>query len=306
MRGRTRKRWPRCVSGLVIRGRQFTQADLVLARRLIRENSNWGRTKLSQDLCYRWGWLHPNGRAKERACRVALLRLESMKLLDLPARHTNTGGRPPIAPPLVSVIGAQGEIHKIRGRPWLVSVDSSKEALIWNSAIATYHYLGLGTPVGRLVRYLAFADGKLVGALSFSECAWRLAPRDLILRQLQIDPSDTRSHVVNNNRFLILPSVHVRNLASRILSTAIRSIRHDWRDRYGTSPVLAETFVDLARFRGTCYLAANWLRVGRTKGFGKSGSRHYLHGKPKHVFMRGLTKRSHRLLALAIIKNRER
>ena len=64
------------------------------------------------------------------------------------------------------------------------------------------------------------------------------------------------------------------NLASRLLSLVSRRIAVDWLSRYGYSPVLLETFVELERFTGACYRAANWIEVGTTKGRGKLEKNH--------------------------------
>jgi hypothetical protein len=77
--------------------------------------------------------------------------------------------------------------------------------------------------------------------------------------------------VVNNARFLILPWVNSKNLASKILGLVARQLPHDWQHRYGYRPLLLETFVEKNRFIGTCYRAANWHHLGQTKGRGKLG-----------------------------------
>lgn len=293
-----RARWPRC-SDIVVRGRRFSQGDVVAIRRQIRIHPNWGRTRLSQAICSLLDWKQPNGRLKERACRVALLRLEQLGFVKLPARLIQRGGRPP------KVHRGTTEItrNEITDMPTAVVcrlVGSDRESRLWNSLIAEHHYLGLATPVGRLVRYLVFGDEDLLGAISFGECAWNLAVRNRVLAAVGIGPADIPNAVIGNNRFLILPSVRVPNLASRVLANSARSVERDWTQRYGTSPLVAETFVDPRRYEGTCYRAANWLCIGATKGFAKSGGRHIHEGAPKLVFLRGLTPNVHRRIEQAI------
>lgn len=128
------------------------------------------------------------------------------------------------------------------------------------------------------MRYLVACeiDGKteFVGGLSFSAPAWRLAARDAWIGW---DDSARRaglSKVVGNSRFLILPRVHVPNLASHVLSLAIKRLPADWQTRYGITPVLLETFVDRAHYHGTCYRAANWTPIGQTQGRGRQDRRH--------------------------------
>jgi hypothetical protein len=175
-------------------------------------------------------------------------------------------------------------------------VDSPSASRLWNWAVAEYHYLGLTTPVGRTIRYLAFGDGRLIGAIGFSESAWSVAARNEALRSIGLDPARSRQLLVANNRFLILPSVKVPNLASRVLSVGVSRVADDWFDRFRNRPLLAETFVDPSRYYGTCYFAANWLFVGVTKGFTKRGSTHRNKHAPKLLLLRGIDPTIHRKL----------
>lgn len=285
--------WPKC-SGITIRAREFSQQDLVLIRRMIRNHPGWGRTQLSERVCEAFEWRQPNGRLKDRACRVVLLKLESMGFLRLPKRLLERGGRPPRAcDPL-------DDVPTITEMPPEISVDfvhSRRQSRIWNALIARYHYLGLSTPVGRLVRYLVYGNEQLLGAISFSECAWNVAPRNTLLRGLGMSESDIREHVLSNNRFLILPSVTVPNLASRVLALALRAVRSDWLHRYGYAPLAVETFVDPRRYRGTCYSAANWVLIGKTRGYSKSGASHLNRQAPKLIFLRGFGAKFHRKIS---------
>ena len=296
-RSRAPRRWPYCRE-IVVRGRRFSQKDLVIIRGLIRRYPHWGRTAISVRVCEELGWRQPNGRLKDRACRVALLRLENMGYLRLPERKVERGGRPPhghrgVPTPLVAVKTMPDEISITR-------VGRRDDSQIWNSAVSRYHYLGLATPVGRLIRYLIYGDGNLLGGISFSECAWSLGARDYLLANAGIPEASWRDSVINNNRFLILPSVEVPNLASRILAAALRQVRGDWMASFGADPVVAETFVDPARYSGTCYVAANWLIAGTTRGFAKRGALHVDSKRPKVLLLRGLTSRVHRSLEIAL------
>lgn len=244
-------------------------------------------------------WKQPNGRLKERACRVALVQLERLGYLTLPAKLLQRGGRPPV------ILRDAAERRKISIMPDAIEcrvVSTKADSRLWNSIIAEYHYLGLATPVGRLIRYLVFGDDELLGAISFGECAWNIAARNQVLSAIDIGQADIPNAVVGNNRFLILPTVRVPNLASRVLGISSRAIQGDWAARYGGSPLVAETFVDPRRHGGTCYRAANWLFIGLTKGFAKSGARHIHEGAPKLLFLRGLTPNVHRRIEQAITK----
>ena len=292
-----RKRvWPVC-PGIVVRGREFTQFDVVGIRKLIREHRNWGRTRLSEEVCRLLDWRQQSGRLKDRGCRVALLRLETLGYMKLPPRKLDRGGRPPR-----SIF--QNELHsgvvtKMPAELTLQVVDSERQARVWNSLVASHHYLGLPTPVGRLVRYLIAGDSSILGAISFTEAAWSINVRDELLRGFGLDQQEIRSQVISNNRFLILPSVQVKNLASRVLGLAVRQICSDWHDRFGTEPQFIETFVDPAKFSGTCYRAANWNFVGRTKGYAKKGASHQRRESPKLLYLYGIKYNAQQYLRLA-------
>jgi hypothetical protein len=289
-----RKRWPSS-RGIVVRGREFSQADLVALRSLIRMHPSWGRTRISIAACELFRWKQANGRVKERACRVALVRLESLGFIKLPRRILNRGGQPPRLQSSSSMV----TIAPLADMPQTVScrlVSTAFERRLWNALVADYHYLGLGTPVGRFLRYLLFGDDVVIGAISFTDSAWALAARDVLLSALPPALAIGRDGVINNNRFLILPSARIPNLASRILAHSLRTVRGDWHERYHVFPEVAETFVDPSRYEGTCYRAANWIALGRTKGFAKQGSRHIEKNRPKVLFIRGLTPKAHFLI----------
>ena len=217
------------------------------------------------------------------------MKLEWLGYLTLPARLIERGGRPPIAasdlaerltPENVTVMPIRVEARFVRTRT---------ESAIWNGLIGRYHYLGLATPVGRLVRYLIYGDATLLGAISFSDCAWNVGARNCLMHSLGFDDQSVRDAVICNNRFLILPTVKVKNLASRILSMSLRQVSDDWQRKFGRIPNIAETFVDPRRYAGTCYFAANWICVGHTRGFSKHGAKHVNRDAPKLLMMRGLT-----------------
>jgi hypothetical protein len=292
--GKKRRRWPRCAA-VVVRGRRFSQGELVELRALIRRHPSWGRTRISIAACELFDWRQTNGRVKERACRVALVKLESLGLIELPRRIQNHGGQPP----RVLSSSAMVKISPLAEMPQTVGcrlVSTGFERQLWNALIADYHYLGLATPVGRFLRYLLFGDNTVIGAISFTDSAWMLAARDTLLSTLPPALGIGRDGVINNNRFLILPSARIPNLASRLLAQSLRTVRGDWHERYHVFPEVAETFVDPSRYEGTCYRAANWIALGRTKGFAKRGSRHIEKKRPKILFVRGLTPQVHRLI----------
>ena len=121
---------------------------------------------------------------------------------------------------------------------------------------------------GAQIRYSIYSGPDLLAVLGFGAAAWTVAPRDRFIGWTTQQRQHNLHQVVNNARFLILPWIRCSNLASRILSGAVRQIPRDWQYRYGYAHVLLETFVQRLRFRGTCYRAANWIHVGQTQGRG--------------------------------------
>jgi hypothetical protein len=125
--------------------------------------------------------------------------------------------------------------------------------------------------MGAHIRYLVFASEPqraVVGCVQFSSASWHVAARDQWIGWDEATRVRNLSRVVNNSRFVLMPWVEVKNLASRVLSLAVRQVVPDWQERYGVEPLLAETFVDPARFAGTAYRAANWIELGMTSGRG--------------------------------------
>lgn len=159
-----------------------------------------------------------------------------------------------------------------------------------------FHYLGDAALVGESLRYVAHLDGELVALLSWGAASLRNGPRDRYVGWDEATKRAQLDRVVNNARFLILPWGRRPHLASRVLAANLRRLSRDWQEVYGHRVVLAETFVDTSRFRGTCYRASNWVLVGETRGWSKSGSAYRFHGQPKAVWLYPLQRDFRRLL----------
>jgi hypothetical protein len=252
-------------------GRVFTCEELEHMRRLIVAEPRPNRAALSRLVCRDLAWLKPDGRPKDMACRVAMLRMHRDGIITLPPPEKgNSNGRirPKFTvasdpgPALTIAAGALGELEFRR-------VNAQRDSSLWNELIERHHYLGYKPLPGAQIRYLVFAGPQLLAALGFGAAAWKVAPRDLFIGWTAQERVRNLHRVVNNARFLILPWIASHNLASRILGGAVKRLGQDWQDTYGYRPVLLETFVERERFRGTCYRAANWTRVGSTQGRGK-------------------------------------
>lgn len=268
-------------------GRGFSSADLESVREILRNNPAETRVGISRLVCQRLGWFTANGRLKEMSCRVALLRLHRAGLINLPApRCRNGNGKrlkniTSISDPGQPILKPASELGDLN----IVSVKAPKDSQLWNQLIERYHYLGYRPLPGAQIRYLVSCKEGLLAVMGFSAAAWKVAPRDLWVGWNDLQRKRNLHLVVNNSRFLILPWVFSRHLASKILSCCARRLSSDWVSRYGYKPVLLETFVEKGRFRGICYRAANWLYVGDTKGRGKK-DRYWLFGLPvKEIFL---------------------
>lgn len=159
----------------------------------------------------------------------------------------------------------------------------------WKALIRARHYLGLHHLVGETIYHVAEVEGHWVALLGWSSAALKVTARDEWIGWNPQQKQRRLKFVANNARFLLLTGAQeVPNLASRVLALSVRRLADDWRRVHGHAVVLAETFVDGARFPGTCYRAAGWVEVGQTQGFGKSNMQYAEHGQPKRVLVRPL------------------
>jgi len=274
-------------------GRLFTTEEMDWIRRLMASEPKLNRAQLSRRVCSELHWLRPDGRSKEMSCRVAMLRMQRDGLITLPRPEKGNGNgrnRPRLttaSDPKEPLTLPARAVTPLEFRP----VDTPGDSLLWNELIERYHYLKYKPLPGAQMRYLLFHGSYLLAALGFSAAAWKVAPRD---RFIGWDDGQRRRNlhrIVNNSRFLILPWVEVRNLASCILAAAAKRLGNDWTQRYGYEAVLLETFVERSRFRGTCYRAANWIHVGDTQGRGKLDRQHRGLSTVKRIYVYPLHKR---------------
>ena len=270
------------------RNREIRAADLAALRALRAAHGEVGRKAFPRLVCQAWGWRQANGAWSECACRDLLLRLEERGERVLPPRRAP---RPrqrqlPVLPldlmPLVglAVSDPHADLTQVEVRPI-----AAEERRGWRLFMARYHYLGYRTPIGEHLLYAAFLDEELVALLGWAAAALRAPLRE---RYIGWDEATKRRRlhlVVNNTRFLILPWVRVHNLASTVLAATLRRLSADWERAYGHPVHLAETFVETARFRGTCYRAANWLYLGQTAGRRKQGNAYRRRSTPKALYV---------------------
>ncbi len=257
-------------------GRPLSAADMETIRREVHLADPPIRSEIARRVCRALEWTNALGQPKLMSCRVGLLRLHRSGLIELPAPTGSNGNGRPLRhepkewPEAVALDGSVGRLCGLRLSP----VTHKQTSRLWNGLIDRYHYLGYTPLPGAQVRYLIESDQGLLGALGFGAAAWKVAARD---RWIGWEASVREAHlgrVLNNARFLLLPWVRVKNLASKVLALSARQVADDFAARYGERPVLLETFVETPRFRGTCYRAANWQWLGETTGRGKLDRHH--------------------------------
>lgn len=264
------------MSGYRYCGRDFTEAEI----QWIRERAAGGemnRNKMSKAFCEHVGWYKPDGGLKDMSARVAMLRMHRDGLIELPSRRHGGGGGKiiPIGP--IVETDSPGVLMKVpelleQVRPLEFHIaDTARYRRIWRSYIERYHYIGYKTLPGAQISYIVRSarDGEAVAVLGFGAAAWKTAPRDSFIGWSKEQRVRNLPLVINNARFLILPWIRMKNLASHILGECEKRIGDDWEQRYSIRPVLLETFCEIPRFLGTCYKASNWICVGQTKGRGK-------------------------------------
>lgn len=257
---------------LSYRGRHIRETDVVFLRELIAQHPALSRRRLSVKVCAAWQWVQPNGQPRDMVCRGLMLALHRAGHLELPAKRQ----APPnnaIAHRLVAA-GATYATTPITGAvatlgPLTIRlVRRTADETLFAQLLRDHHYLGYSRPVGEHLKYLVVAGARPVACL-----AWSSAPRQLDLRDQFVGaPKAAYRHnlhqIAYNSRYLILPWVQVPHLASHLLGRLARRISADWQELYHHPLQLLESFVDIERFRGTCYRAANWILLGRSRGRG--------------------------------------
>ena len=226
------------------------------------------------------------------ACRELLLTLSRMGLITLPPRLNSANNeKRNRCIPIVKIdqIPLQDKLSNLAPVD-LKPVRNTKLETLYNSLIHQHHYLGYRQIVGNHLKYIAFIDDRPLACLGWGSAAWKVKSRDTLIGWDPKTRKDNLHFVANNTRFLILPWISVKCLASKLLALNARRICDDWLQTYNYPLYLLETFVEKNRFKGTCYKAANWIRVGQTQGTAKKGHMHYKHGNIKDIYLYPLRK----------------
>ena len=260
------------MSELIVQGRRLGATELEFLEALRQQQPHWSRAQLSRYIAEQWQWRNPAGQLKDMAARTLLLKLHRRGLLSLPPPQRGNGNAGRVARPLGALFAATTsepapatltEVAPLT----LSSAITAGERREVRGLLAQYHYLGYGGPVGENVQHLVHdGRGRVVAVMVWGAAAWKCAPRDGFVGWSPVQRRARLSLVASQQRFLILPWGRAPHLASHVLARATRRLAHDWHERYGHPVVLAETFVEVGRFAGTVYRAANWTRVGETQG----------------------------------------
>jgi hypothetical protein len=277
-------------------GKVFTSRDVALIREVV-ETCGVSRQELASTISELLGWTRPGGSLKDQECRALLERMEAAGLLALPAKLP----RRPVGSVTTVPRTARGEPGPpLTGRVEDVApvvlqmVQRPDERRLFRELVGRHHYLRYAVPFGAHIQYVVSISKPgptVVGCLQFSSPAWRMRARDQWIGWDDATRAQHLQRVVNNSRFLLLPWVHIKNLASATLGLALRRVGTDWQTRYGVEPLIVETLVDPTRYTGGCYRAANWVEVGETAGRGRDDRQHHRHGaQPKRVWVYPLTR----------------
>lgn len=270
------------------RGRCATADDVSFIRNLIETHQEDSRRALSIRLCHAWNWIQPNGRPRDMVCRGLLLSLHRAGHIVLPPARVRCAGRRAVVgvrticvdvdrTPVVSTVKQLKPLE-------ILSVRRTEHEQLHDGLIAQHHYLGYTQPVGEHLKYVVFRGGRPIACCTFSSSPRHIGCRDQFIGW---DASTRRANInlmAYNTRFLILPWVDVKCLASHVLSGIADRICADWEALYHHGIYFIETFVDTERFAGTCYKAANWKYLGLTTGRGKDDLTHKVNRSIKAVW----------------------
>lgn len=288
------KRGPK---GPVFRGTLIGAAELGWLQGVV--DREWaGYAELARRACSQFGWMRPNGQAPETSCAIFLRRLARRGALRVVERERP--GKRCVARDHWEILEALGTV------PGFVECQPSGSLTVrpiapeeWTGFrlhMDRYHYLGFTKPVGESICYAAFLGEELVALLVWGAAVLHNAPRDRFIGWGAELRARQLFFVVNNRRFLVLPWIRQPHLASRVLGACLRRLSSDWERTYGHPVFLAETFVDRARFKGTCYQASNWIYLGDTLGFSRTSEGFVHTGKPKACFVYPMHRRALQLL----------
>lgn len=281
---------------VLYRGTELRAAELAVIQEIVDRTSGATASGAAAAVCQRFGWERPNGEPASSSCTVFLRRMAVRGLLRFTERPRGNGRdfwRADREAILRAIGVIPGSVECQPSGPLLVRPIEPEEWDGFRLHMDRYHYLGFKKPVGEAICYAALIGDELVALLVWGAAVLHCGPRDEFIGWDAAARERLLPFVTNNRRFLILPWIRQPHLASRVLGANLRRLRSDWLRVHGHAVHLAETFIDLARFRGTCYRASNWVHLGQTKGFSRTPERGFApNNRPKAVFVFPLHRRA--------------
>lgn len=259
----------------ILQGRQIRAAEVEQIRQFLAEYPHWSRWRLSRELALLWSWRNEAGQLKDMAARALLLKLEQRGWIALPARRRTPSNRMrhkrlpelALAAPQAPVTEALKALLPLVISECSCADEAHGQRALFDALLHHHHYLSHRSSVGENLQYLVRdAQARPLACVLFGAAAWQCAARDRYLGWDGSVRAQNLHFIANNTRFLILPWVRVAHLASHIWGRIAQRLSRDWQAKYGHPIYLLETFVQCDRFAGTAYRAANWVRVGQTKG----------------------------------------
>lgn len=257
------------------RGRTITASDLAYLQQLIAESPGCSRRELSKRVCEAWGWVQPNGALRDMVCRSLMLKLHRSGHLQLPPVRFRTLNnvvlkrRQACVPDELDRSPIEASFAELGSLEWR-QVRRTPDERLFDALIAEHHYLGSVRLVGEHLKFLVLAGGRPIACFAWSSPPHKLKPRDHFIGWSKAARDHNRHLIAYNPRFLIMPWVKVKHLASHLLGHMARVLPSEWQRAYGHPVCYLETFVDAERFPGTCYRAANWTVLGKTSGRGNN------------------------------------
>lgn len=257
------------------RGRTITAGDIAFLQQLIAESPGCSRRNLSERVCDAWGWVQPNGARRDMVCRSLMLLLHRAGHIELPPvrrqmlNNVVLKRRPAPLPADLDRLPIEMSFAELGPLEWR-QVRRTPDEGLFHSLLAEHHYLGSVRSVGEHLKFLVLAGGRPIACFAWSSPPHKLNPRDHYIGWSKAARDHNRHLIAYNPRFLIMPWVKVKHLASHLLGHMARVLPAEWQRVYGHKVCYLETFVDCGIYPGTCYKAANWLVLGKTTGRGNN------------------------------------
>lgn len=259
---------------LKYRKRILRENDILNIRQLISDNPTASRFLLSKLLCEQWDWRQENGMLKHMVCRSLMLILHRSGHIQLPEARSIVKNpiverpRPKLLEDSFDRSIIASSVKDVSPVLEMLQVRRTAQEATFNSLIQNYHYLGYSNPIGEHLKYLFFLNDRPIACAVWMSTALKLGVRDEYIGWSEEAREKNIRMIAYNSRFLVLPWVNIKYLASHLLSKMSRRISSDWQTLYHHPIHLLETYIEPERFKGSCYRAANWKMVGLTKGRG--------------------------------------